>query len=267
MVNIEMTGAQIKKVLEDALNFKIDPSGSWGAYPRASGLRFDVNEGELFGARIINLEVNPRLEGEWEGIDMEETYTVVTNSFIAHPRDGYYEFGNVPAENKVDSYVEYAQSFIEYVKSVGTITAVADENKPTQHWSDQRIVKFCNNYGCLSSSTTTNDVGVLKADDSRVVGVEAQEWIIHTDTGTIESGLVADKCLGRLNKAKAELVDCGSAPRWVYDAVRGTLYMATRPGGALTGSATDPRAKFMSIRGDGYQQFELGMIWNLIKVY
>lgn len=40
MVNLKMTGTQIKNVLEDAIDFYLDPTGSWGAYPRASGLRF-----------------------------------------------------------------------------------------------------------------------------------------------------------------------------------------------------------------------------------
>lgn len=44
-----MTGKQIKQVLEDAMNFFVDPAGSWGAYPRASGLRFNVNEAYPFG--------------------------------------------------------------------------------------------------------------------------------------------------------------------------------------------------------------------------
>jgi len=90
MVNIEMTGAQIKKVLEDAINFYLDPTGSWGAYPRASGLRFDVNEAMDFGMRVTNLEVNAKLAGEWGAIDMDASYIVVTNNYIATPKDGYF---------------------------------------------------------------------------------------------------------------------------------------------------------------------------------
>ena len=95
----------------------MDPSGSWGAYPRSSGLRYDVDEGEVYGSRVSNLEVNPKLAGSWTPIDMGTSYKVVTNNFIATPRDGYYEFGNIPEELIVDTYVEYAQSFVAYAKS------------------------------------------------------------------------------------------------------------------------------------------------------
>ena len=134
MVNIVMTGEQIKNVLEDAIDFYLDPSGSSGAYPRASGLRFDVSEGEAKGSRVTNLEVNAKLAGEWEPINDSAGYTVVTNNFIATPRDGYYEFGNIADELKVDTYVEYAQSFIDYAKSVDSLDPVPEDLSSTQTW-------------------------------------------------------------------------------------------------------------------------------------
>jgi 5''-nucleotidase/2'',3''-cyclic phosphodiesterase and related esterases len=133
-----MTGQQIKNVLEDALDFYLDPSGSWGAYPRASGLRFDVNEAMPKGSRVSNVEVNPKLAAaEWTSIDMSANYTVVTNNFIATPRDGYYEFGKIDAALKVDTYVEYAQSFIEYASVVENLNPVGADRASTQNWSDQ----------------------------------------------------------------------------------------------------------------------------------
>lgn len=136
MFNLVMTGTQIKNVLEDAINFYLDPSGSWGAYPRTSGLRFDVNEAKPFGHRVSNLEVNERLAGDWTALDMDKRYTVVTNNYIATPRDGYYEFGNIAAEDREDTYVEYAQSFIEYAESVGVLEPVSSDRYSTQNWSD-----------------------------------------------------------------------------------------------------------------------------------
>lgn len=137
MYNLVMTGTQIKQVLEDAINYYLDPSGSWGAYPRASGLRFDVNEAKEFGHRVSNLEVNPRLAGSWTPIDMDKRYTIVTNNYIATPRDGYFEFGNVPEEDRLDTYVEYAQSFIEYAESVESLEPVSNDSRSTKNWSDE----------------------------------------------------------------------------------------------------------------------------------
>lgn len=136
MFNLVMTGQQIKNVLEDAINFYLDPSGSWGAYPRASGLRFDVNEALPFGSRVSNMEVNAKLEGTWSAIDMSATYTVVTNNYIAGSKDGYFEFGNVDDSLKEDTFVEYAQSFIEYAESVKVLEPVPADRASTQNWSD-----------------------------------------------------------------------------------------------------------------------------------
>jgi 5'-nucleotidase/UDP-sugar diphosphatase len=131
-----MTGEQIKNVLEDAMNFFLDPNGAQGAYPRASGLRFDINEAKPFGSRVSNLEINPKLEGSWSKIDMSATYKVIANNFIAGGKDGYFEFKKVPDDKKVDTFVEYAQSFIDYAKSVNTLTSVSDDRASTQEWSD-----------------------------------------------------------------------------------------------------------------------------------
>lgn len=137
MVNIAMTGEQIKTVLEDGLEFALDPEGSSGAYPRASGVRYDINEALLYGGRISNLEINAKLEGSWEAIDMSASYTIVTNSYIAAARDGYYEFGNIAEDLKIDTYVEYAQSFIDYSLEVGALNPVPADRAPIQNWSNE----------------------------------------------------------------------------------------------------------------------------------
>mmetsp|Transcript_8365 Transcript_8365/g.10977 ORF Transcript_8365/g.10977 Transcript_8365/m.10977 type:complete len:659 (+) Transcript_8365:81-2057(+) len=135
MLNLIMTGQQIMNVLEDAIDFYLDPAGSTGAYPSASGLRFDVNAALPKGSRVSNLEVNVKLAGSWGDIDMSTNYTVVTNNFIAGVRDGYLEFGNIDDSLKVDTFVEYAQSFINYAEAVESLDPVSAERASTQSYS------------------------------------------------------------------------------------------------------------------------------------
>ena len=90
LVTLVMTGAQIKSVLEDALeNFLNETiSGSDGSFPNAAGLRWVADYTESFGERIIDLEVNSRLESdEWQPIIEDENYVIVTNNFIAVGKD------------------------------------------------------------------------------------------------------------------------------------------------------------------------------------
>ena len=43
LVELDMSGAEIHEVLEDALDLALKPDGSSGAYPYAAGLRWDVD--------------------------------------------------------------------------------------------------------------------------------------------------------------------------------------------------------------------------------
>ena len=44
----------------------------------------------------MNVEMNARLEQScWSPLDMDGTYTVATNSFVAGGRDGYFTFLDV----------------------------------------------------------------------------------------------------------------------------------------------------------------------------
>jgi 5'-nucleotidase / UDP-sugar diphosphatase len=116
LVTLDMTGAQIIAVLEDALEYAI-VGGSTGAYPYASGLRYDVDASQNKGSRISHVEVNARTAGDWTAIDSSATYTVVTNNYIASGQDGYDTFEEpFDAGLYVDTYTEYAQGFVKYME-------------------------------------------------------------------------------------------------------------------------------------------------------
>lgn len=131
MVNMEMTGAQIRQVLNEALDFALDPDGSTGAYPYGAGIRWTTN----FDTGTIE-DIEVRLKGEvaWSPLDDGATYTVVTNSFIAAGRDGYFTFADVP---KIDTGLDYAQTFIDYAEDEagGVLTKV-----PVDEYSTHNIV-------------------------------------------------------------------------------------------------------------------------------
>ncbi|WLD57484.1 NAD nucleotidase [Salinispirillum sp. LH 10-3-1] len=133
LVNLEMTGAEIKAVLEDAIDFALQPDGSTGAYPYASGLRFNVDGTRPKGQRVSGLQVKLKQDTSWSPINMSRTYTVVTNDFIARGQDGYVTFGEIYADGRVtNTYLDYAQSFVDYVKSVGTVQRLPYSEYSTQ---------------------------------------------------------------------------------------------------------------------------------------
>jgi 5'-nucleotidase/UDP-sugar diphosphatase len=142
LVELSMTGAEVKAVLEDAFDYAISEGGSTGAYPYASGLRFDVDRSRPKGERFSKLEVNARLQGSWAAMDMNQTYAVVTNSYIARGKDGYATFKTVSDRgDTVDTYLDYAQSFADYVRAVGEVTKLPVEEYSTQSYTNESGVK------------------------------------------------------------------------------------------------------------------------------
>jgi len=96
-------------------------SSSSGAYPYASGIRFGVNMNATKDNRVSYIEVNSQLKGDWSAVSTSKTYTVVTNNYISGGKDGYTEF--TTDKNQVNTYREYAQSFIDYSLNAKTLVA------------------------------------------------------------------------------------------------------------------------------------------------
>ncbi len=117
MVNMEMTGAQIVASLEEGIENATRSGGSTGAYPYASGLRWDADLTKPMGQRVTNVEVRPRGATTWTPIGATDSYTVVTNDFMAGGGDGYFTMGEIfDAGRYVDTYLDYAQGWIDYVE-------------------------------------------------------------------------------------------------------------------------------------------------------
>jgi 5'-nucleotidase/UDP-sugar diphosphatase len=132
LVTAPVTGVQVKTLLEEGLANFIDLGGSTGSYPYAYGLRYDVDISAAAGSRITNLEVNPRVAGEWMPIDDAATYVLVTNSFVAGGggRDGYDTFSEVP--EITDTFIEYGQALVTFASEEGELVDIPLEDYSTQ---------------------------------------------------------------------------------------------------------------------------------------
>lgn len=121
LVELNMTGAEIHAVLEDALDYALSEGGSTGAYPYAAGLRWDINASAAKGSRFSNIEYKGRSDSQWVALDTKRYYKVVTNNYISGGRDGYSTFKTVTRDGRsLDTYLDYAQSFVDYVVEKGS---------------------------------------------------------------------------------------------------------------------------------------------------
>lgn len=118
---MDMTGAQVKRALE------IGVTRGAGAFPYVRGARYTADMNKSEGNRITRLEVKGG-DDQWKLLDVERTYRVVTNSYLAGGGDGYVVMKDVL--KRYDTGFVDAVAFIEYVKAMKTLLPIesADVN-------------------------------------------------------------------------------------------------------------------------------------------
>ncbi|MDO8860558.1 5'-nucleotidase C-terminal domain-containing protein [Haliea sp. E1-2-M8] len=119
LVTQELTGSEILTVLEEALAHALASPANAGAYPYTAGLRYNVDAAREPGRRLSAVEINPRLAGSWQPLELNQRYTVVSNDFIAAGKDGYTLLGQKYDRGEYTAtYTEYAQAFIDYLRDL-----------------------------------------------------------------------------------------------------------------------------------------------------
>lgn len=112
---LEITGAEVKSMLEDGMQAVYGPGGSTGPYPYAGGLRWDVNAALAEGNRVSNIEVLDNAGGGWLPLDLDRTYKLFVLSFNATGGDGYKTLASVPAARRQDIGVLDADVLQAYI--------------------------------------------------------------------------------------------------------------------------------------------------------
>jgi len=125
---ISIKGEQVKQVLEDSISFWLDKGIGKGSFPYTSHLRFTVDKNKPTNQRISNLEILDKF-GEWQPFDNNKEYKIVVNSYMAGGKDGYDILGTLPISAKQDTFFEYSQIFIEYIKEKFLIEPKKNEIK------------------------------------------------------------------------------------------------------------------------------------------
>jgi 5'-nucleotidase / UDP-sugar diphosphatase len=115
---LDISGAQVKAVLEDAISNIFDEGNSDGSFPYAAGLRYSASAGMPEGERVESIEILDD-DGGWSPVDPVRTYRVVTPFFLARGGDGYASFAGVEA---LDTGFMDAEVFMDYLIETGTVS-------------------------------------------------------------------------------------------------------------------------------------------------
>jgi 5'-nucleotidase/UDP-sugar diphosphatase len=136
LVRLTMTGAELKQALEGAIEFFLGNLGAnTGSYPYAAGLRWrvDLTRTREQG-RLVDMEV--LRDGAWQPLDPAATYRIVTSDYLASGKDGYDDLALIPAERREDTFFDYAQALIDYVRAGRPLSRPPPETVSTQHFRD-----------------------------------------------------------------------------------------------------------------------------------
>ena len=117
LYRLNVTGAEVKAMLEDGLEAVYGSGGSTGPYPYTGGLRFDVNAAAAFGSRVSGVEVRDASSGQWGPLDSAKTYRLFVLSFNANGGDGYKTLAAVPAARRLDIGVLDADVFFNFIET------------------------------------------------------------------------------------------------------------------------------------------------------
>jgi 5'-nucleotidase len=125
LVRVSMTGQQVKDTVEEGIDSMLGNNGGtgFGAYPYTAGLRFDVDITKAKGARATNFEILSN--DQWVSFDTSKTYKVIANDFTAGGGDNYLTLKGLDKSLKENTFLDYADSFLQYVKKNTPLTKPA----------------------------------------------------------------------------------------------------------------------------------------------
>ncbi len=133
LVNVRISGLEVQQALEAALEYTLEAGGSTGGYPYAAGLRFNVDLKKNKGQRFSKIEVKDKVTNKWLPLDLKKVYVVITSDYIASGKDGYSLFAKIQKEGRTEeTYLDYAQTFLDYIKKKKTLKKFAAEDYSTQ---------------------------------------------------------------------------------------------------------------------------------------
>jgi len=147
LVEMNLTGQQVKQVLEDVLDrIHANPSRS-GSFPYGSGIRFNVDMSRMKGSRADRIQT--KCSETWVDLIDSEQYTAVSTSYLAGGKDGYDVFKN--ATGILPTGLVDLERFLVYLRKLhadGETLGFVDQDELS-------LQKYVNRDGCHHSANST----------------------------------------------------------------------------------------------------------------
>ncbi len=139
LVRLDLTGAEVKATLEDAMDGVIAQNNT-GSYPYTGGLRWNVDFTKDKGQRLSQIQVR-NTSGQYENLDLNKTYKIITIDFLANGGDYYSTFKTITGSRRMDVGLDYAEAFLKYAQGLSGQSGQKKINKlATTDYSTQLFI-------------------------------------------------------------------------------------------------------------------------------
>ncbi|WP_316570495.1 5'-nucleotidase C-terminal domain-containing protein [Neobacillus sp. YIM B06451] len=126
LVALDLTGAEIWAALENGVS---QVETKQGKFPQVSGLRFQYDPAKPAMQRVWKVEV--KNGDKYEAIDLNKTYRVATNAFVADGGDGYTSFKKAKDEGRIHEL---------FVVDFEVLASYIEKNSPLSPGVEGRIL-------------------------------------------------------------------------------------------------------------------------------
>ena len=147
LYSIQITGAQVKSVLEEGISNWLDNGNSDGSHPYASGLRWSLDLSAPKHHRISHLEVKNQQNGAWSPIVPDHVYLTIETDYMRQGFEGYDTFREIcaiPGKCSTAGGIYGDESLINYVGKTlknGVNQGLVPLTKPAcQEYSHQNVI-------------------------------------------------------------------------------------------------------------------------------
>jgi len=114
LVLSDLSGQELTQVLEDMVNYSISKEAyNANIYAYIAGFRIQLNPSLPQGSRVSQIEIK-QSDGKYQPLELDKTYRLVTNSFLAQGGDGNSVLEKIP--NKQDTGLIDADVFLEFIQ-------------------------------------------------------------------------------------------------------------------------------------------------------
>ena len=104
LVLSDLSGQELTQVLEDMVHFSISKKAyNANIYAYIAGFRFQLNPSLPRGSRVSHIEIK-QSNGSYQPLELNKTYRLVTNSFLAQGGDGNSVLEKIPKKTGYRSH-------------------------------------------------------------------------------------------------------------------------------------------------------------------